>query len=385
MNLRVLMLSPYFESHGGGVEAVAGHLARGLTTRFTDLTWMAANIDSVPSAYAGITVRPMSAWNGIERYTGVPLPLWSWAAYRELRVQIGICDVLVVHDTLYIAHLLAIAFARSASKPVLLVQHVGDVPYSNPLAHALVRIGNATATRWAMNSVDRIVFVSRTVRAWFASRSDETIVKSECLPNGVDIRIFGPATESQRTEIRCALGLDQSPVFLFVGRFVQKKGIALLRHLAVHNRDCIFAFAGHGPLDPAAGGHDNVRKLGRLASIELVKWYRAADYLLLPSYGEGFPLVVQEALACGLPAIVGSEIAAAYPELGAGLYGVDVSGTDLDIEPWRQALQRCLDRRCEFPARIGFAAKAATLWSWDSTIDRYATLIHSIAKHAPIT
>ena len=54
-----------------------------------------------------------------------------------------------------------------------------------------------------------------------------------------------------------------------------------------------------------------------LSQAELPPLYQAADLLVLPSVGEGFPLVVQEAMACGTPALVGDETAAGCPEAGA--------------------------------------------------------------------
>jgi glycosyltransferase involved in cell wall biosynthesis len=47
----------------------------------------------------------------------------------------------------------------------------------------------------------------------------------------------------------------------------------------------------------------------------LKKLYRAAHLLVLPSVGEGFPLVVAEGMGCGTPVLVGPDTAAALPGL----------------------------------------------------------------------
>ena len=51
----------------------------------------------------------------------------------------------------------------------------------------------------------------------------------------------------------------------------------------------------------------NVVALGELPPDRIAELYRAADFLLLPSTGEGFPLTAQEALASGLPIVLADD------------------------------------------------------------------------------
>jgi glycosyltransferase involved in cell wall biosynthesis len=379
MTVRVLMLSHYYEAHGGGIEAVAARLAAGLAARGLAVTWMAADANPPPPAVPGLQLRAMAAWNGVERRTGIPFPLWTPRALWQLPDIVRAHDVLLVHDSLYTANLVGIAAARLAGRPVLLVQHIGNVPYRNPLVHGLVRLGNATATRWAMAAARRVVFISTAVQAWFTARNPELAAKAEFLPNGVDTATFTSGADADRLAARTALGVEDGPLLLFVGRFVAKKGLPLLRQLANLQPRCQFAFAGSGPLDPAAGCGANVRVLGTLTPAQLSAWYRAADYLLLPSFGEGFPLVVQEALACGLPTLVAEEVAAACPDFGTGLHGLPVTGKADDVTAWNRALSARLTEIPNSATRATIAGRAAALWSWDRTLDRYAALVRALA------
>ncbi|MFX8373784.1 glycosyltransferase, partial [Acinetobacter baumannii] len=84
------------------------------------------------------------------------------------------------------------------------------------------------------------------------------------------------------------------------------------------------------PIDPGAWGLPNVHVFSQLQGATLVPLYQASDAFLLPSIGEGLPLVMQEALACGLPVICGSETADADPAARAFIEGVAIDQADPD-------------------------------------------------------
>jgi len=105
------------------------------------------------------------------------------------------------------------------------------------------------------------------------------------------------------------LKLDNRFIVLFVGRLIQKKGIdALLKVASRVDPEMVFVFVGDGPLADKIKEEskikDNVMFIGKVSEEDLVKYYNAADVLILPSrYEEGFARVVLEALSCGTPLI----------------------------------------------------------------------------------
>ena len=89
---------------------------------------------------------------------------------------------------------------------------------------------------------------------------------------------------------------------VFVGRIAYQKGINEILETAKSLNDLIFHLIG--PDDNKILEHcslKNVKIYGAKSHDEVIMFMKKMDALILPSYSEGFPLVVLEAMACGLP------------------------------------------------------------------------------------
>lgn len=378
--MRIALVTHFFPAHRGGVELVAGALARELATHHgADIEWHASDTDP-PPRISGVRCVPAKACNAIERRFGVPYPLWSPDALLRTARSARRAEALHVHDCLYLPNLVAYVAARLAGRHVLVTQHVGMVPYRSFFLRAALSFANRIFGRIVLGGATQVVFVSHSVRRYFADfvrfRAPPLVVA-----NGVDTALFRPADETRRAELRAQLSVPEGePLFLFVGRFVEKKGLAVLRELATRLAGVRWVFAGWGPLDPEHWSAPNVTVLRGRWGDGLVPLYQAADLLVLPSVGEGFPLVVQEAMACGTPALVGSETAEAWPDAAQLLLAEATAGTDV-VSRWELRLRELASQPARLAALRGeVAAYAAANWSWQRCAARYAEILRECGR-----
>jgi glycosyltransferase involved in cell wall biosynthesis len=130
--------------------------------------------------------------------------------------------------------------------------------------------------------------------------------------DGIDSQLFHPGPRDA-ARARLAKELDfQAPVVLFIGNLLPVKGLdVLIESFArppLQGVDFTCLLIGQGPLRSRLedqitrrGLQGRVKLLGPRPHDQLPDWYRAADLFVLPSYSEGVPVVLLEAIACGTP------------------------------------------------------------------------------------
>jgi glycosyltransferase involved in cell wall biosynthesis len=383
--MKLAIVSHYFESHRGGVEIVAGGLARAFARRGHEVVWLACDTAPAPPAAETFGAVALPAINLLEDRFSIPIPLPKPAGIARLVRHVRRADAVLAHDALYPTSALAFLAARMWRKPFVLAAHIGAVPYRSRLPRLTLALANRIIARPLLAHADRVAFVSEITRTYFAT------VRFRAPPvmifNGLDVETFRPADAASRSAIRRCLGLPADrAVALFVGRFVEKKGLHLIERMARLRPDMLWALAGWGRIDPTRWGLANVKVFSNLSGASLAPLYQASDVFVLPSVGEGHPLVIQEALACGLPVVCGDETARADPAAHALVTPVAMDRDDPDAvaADFAAAIDRMLadpsSREAAAAARLRFAAER---YSWDACADAYLALIEASLRGHP--
>lgn len=194
-----------------------------------------------------------------------------------------------------------VALARLLGLPAVVKVHGTDM---NVLAK---RPQVARQLRWALPLASRVVAVSRPLADVVASFGVPR-ERIDVIANGVDGRLFHPRDRAESRETLGHAG-DARRWLLYVGRLEETKGVLDLLQafslLARRRSDVRLVLVGDGGARPActqaAAGWMGERVLvaGARPLEEVARWMAACDALVLPSWAEGTPNVILEALACG--------------------------------------------------------------------------------------
>ena len=190
-----------------------------------------------------------------------------------------------------------------------------------------------------------------------------------------------------RRQIREEYGWRQRYLLLFVGRLVAVKGVDVLieavRRISAARSDIGLLLVGEGPeresLEKQAQGLPQVFFLGFRDWKDLPRFYAAADLFVLPSRVDQWGLVVNEAMASGLPVL-------ATRKVGAGRDLIVESETGFVVpEDDTEAMASAIDRACRsvegLRAMGERAQQAVECWNYDATLSGfYQALNHCLAS-----
>lgn len=161
--------------------------------------------------------------------------------------------------------------------------------------------------------------------------------------------------------------------FLFVGRKSAEKGYDLIEAAAqrVHAIDPTIEFVFVGNFEPQR--IENRNYVGWVETRDLPQLYRSVDAFALTSRSEGFPQVVAEAMASGLPCILSRHLFSTVFEHGVDALLCDLSASDIA----EQVL--AIARDAELGSRLARRARNLAETALDQRIwtRRYEAIMHA--------
>lgn len=289
----------------GGAETALHRLVHGLSrdSGFTHSVISLTAGNQFDFESLGVPVRSV----GMRR--GLPTPAALW----RLRRMFSELKPDLVQGWMYHGNIAATLATKSDSAvPVVWnIRHsLHDMAGEKPLTRVLIRTGAALARRQA---VWRIVYCSDASRLQHEAIGYPA-AKSVYIPNGFDVSRFRPAPEV-RQRVRSDLGVQGDAVVICnAARFHPIKNhvglIGAFSSVAARHPRAMLLLAGPGVSAENQTLVAAIRRGGQQARVILLgerndipDLLAAADIVALGSRSEGFPNVLGEAMACGVPCV----------------------------------------------------------------------------------
>jgi glycosyltransferase involved in cell wall biosynthesis len=259
----------------------------------------------------------VAARPGIDRFRGCDTPQLAQ------RIQEGHFDAVVVNGWHLLSYWQAIRAARRAHIPVMVRGDSQLVTARGAWRRSAKRLVYPRLLR----SFDAFLAVGARNADYYRHygiAADRIYRSPHCVDNDFFAREADAARQRPNGLRRGAGIADEAVVFTFAGKLIAKKRVldflmALERTRRAHP-EVRGLIVGDGPLraelEEYQRAHDTGgTMIGFLNQMEIARAYAASDALVLPSTGEEtWGLVVNEAMACGVPAIVSDEVGCA-PDL----------------------------------------------------------------------
>jgi glycosyltransferase involved in cell wall biosynthesis len=235
----------------------------------------------------------------------------------------------------------------------------------------------STFGKWIVRNVAGVLAISRFAVAFYRELGcrDETLYS------------FGYARAlPDCAKLACGTAQTAQSEIIFVGQLVRRKGVDVLldalRPLLAESAGLRLTLIGVGDQRPALeaqaaayGFEDRLTFAGMMAAEQVQSRMAAADLLVLPSRWDGWGMVVNEALAVGVP-VIASNACGASDLIRHGINGYIFDSEDT------QALRDCLRRFCNQSSEERMSMRRAALVTGESVAaDVAARYLIACLKH----
>jgi len=314
--LRIAVVTQYFPSSAEPWQGRSAYQTLRLVARETELQVFYPN-----AAYPAVLTPRSRIYQKLDQsfsppdvhtsyfdYPALPLisrPFNGWFSSRALLPAVRrFAPDLIFSIYLYPAGYAGLQIGKALSVPVVSMSIGSDI---NNIGDGI----SARYTRTVLRESDFLVTVSDDLRRK-ALTMGTSVDKARTIVNGCDLSVFHVR---DREAARRKLGVDPGvQAVVYIGRIDVNKGlrelVAAAASLHADHPDLHVYMIGEGPDRPileeaiqACNGSGFIHLMGACAFDDVAVWMAASDLVTLPSYMEGCPNVVLEALACGRPVV----------------------------------------------------------------------------------
>lgn len=377
MSKKILVFSPYYPPHVGGLESFAEELNQYLVKNNFEVKVLTPRLpgESLEKEirHNKVEICRYPAWEIIPNY---PIPSFWNKKCREIfrSILLERYDWIISHTRFFLISFLAGIWAKKRKVKWLHIEHGSDFVKLNSFWKSwLAKVFDLTLGKWVLQKADEVVTVSAAsadfCKQIFPNRNYQVIYR------GVDVN-----ESVDNLEIKEKYG-NKSKI-LFAGRLIDGKGVVdLLKAVKkIKQLNWVLFIVGDGPQKEnlmeqtkKMGIDDKVIFFGQLERSVLLGILKIADIVVNPSYTEGLPTVIVEAAKCG-KAIVATDVGGTKEIIEDGKSGVLINPKDSLMLSEKLEM---LINDSSLRKKLGETAKKNTKnkFDWETSIRDYINIL----------
>jgi glycosyltransferase involved in cell wall biosynthesis len=206
-------------------------------------------------------------------------------------------DIVHAHNRFFYTSALAAVYSIRFDFKLVTTLHLGDIGMISGIGGVAAKAFEQTVSRFVISQSVQVICVSAAAESVAQSLGAD---RTEVIRNAVDIHEFSPSPTDGKS-------------LLYIGRLVRNNGIedlmsALPGILEIHP-DAEIHIVGSGPMEDKVQKKIQAADLSEPVTVhdyveDISKMYDIASVFCRPSYSEGLPLTMLEAMASGIPPVV---------------------------------------------------------------------------------